>query len=300
MSATEPLVSIGLPVRNGEQDLPAVIESVLAQDYPHLELVICDNASTDGTEALCRKLAAADSRIVYHRHPVNVGLFNNFNSAARLARGEYFRWIGDDDTLAPDYVSRCMQVYRDDPRLVLVTTQINYVSSDGTSETAEYLGTALASDDPAERFAEMLRLLNESYATIDPLYGLMRRATLVGIERHNMYAEDQVLAARLALAGPWRHIPEILATRRRDPEKSSAVARKNGVPVWQIRAATLLQSRELLRHVAAAKLTEEQRRRVVAAVRRFYVRRQQAILARRVRRLARTAGRLVSTERSKA
>src|SRR5690606_25435394 len=199
----------GPPAGHADPARQALIEAVPAQAYPNVELVICDNASTDGTEELCRTMAAADSRIVYHRHPVNVGLFNNFNSAARLARGEYFRWIGDDDTLAPDYVSRCMQVYRDDPRLVLVTTQINYVSSDGTSETAEYHGTALASDDPAERFAEMLRLLNESYATIDPLYGLMRRATLVGIERHNMYAEDQVLAARLALAGPWRHIPEI-------------------------------------------------------------------------------------------
>lgn len=298
MSTAEPLVSIGLPVRNGEQDLPAVVESVLAQDYPRLELVICDNASTDGTEALCRKLAAADSRIVYHRHPVNVGLFNNFNSTARLARGEFFRWIGDDDTLAPHYVSRCVQAYLDDPRLVLVTTQINYLSSDGRSESGEYHGTALSSDDPAERFTEMLRLLNESYATIDPLYGLMRRSTLVGIERHNMYAEDQVLAARLALAGPWRHLPEILATRHRDPEKSAAVARKNGVPVWQIRAATLLQSRELLRHVEAADLTEDQRRRAAAAVRRFYVRRQQTILARRVRRLARTAGRLAPANRS--
>ena len=298
MSATEPLVSIGLPVRNGEQDLPAVIESVLAQDYPHQELVICDNASTDGTEALCRKLAAADSRIVYHRHPVNVGLFNNFNSAARIAKGEYFRWIGDDDTLAPTYVSRCVEAYLDDPRLVLVTTQIEYLTSDGQSEIGEYHGTALSSDDPAERFTEMLRLLNESYATIDPLYGLMRRSTLVGIDRHNMYAEDQVLAARLALAGPWRHIPDVLATRRRDPEKSTVVARKNGVPVWQIRAATLLQSRELLRHVNAADLTDDQRRRAAAAVRRFYLRRQEVIVRRRIRRLTRTAARVVSPNRS--
>ena len=84
---SDALVSIGLPVRNGADRLEEVVWSVLAQEHDHLELVICDNASTDDTEEVSRALAKADSRIVYHRHPENVGLLNNFVSAIRLAKG---------------------------------------------------------------------------------------------------------------------------------------------------------------------------------------------------------------------
>ena len=84
------LVSVGLPVRNGADRIEPVVTSVLNQDHENLELVICDNDSTDDTEELCRSLAAKDGRVVYHRHPVNVGLHNNYVSTLRLATGGVF------------------------------------------------------------------------------------------------------------------------------------------------------------------------------------------------------------------
>ena len=71
-------VSIGLPVRNAGDRIADVVRSVLAQDHQNLELLITDNASTDGTEEVCRELARSDSRIAYHRQPQNIGLLNNF------------------------------------------------------------------------------------------------------------------------------------------------------------------------------------------------------------------------------
>src|SRR5262245_55907722 len=97
MRQADTLVSVGLPVRNGAQTLRAVVSSVLTQDHELLELVICDNASTDGTEELCRELARGDKRIVYHRQPRNIGILNNFTYTMRLARGTFFRWLGDSD-----------------------------------------------------------------------------------------------------------------------------------------------------------------------------------------------------------
>ncbi len=102
-----------------------MISSVLAQDHERLELVISDNASTDGTEELCRDLASDDSRIVYHRQPRNIGLLNNFVHAMRLAKGTFFRWVGDNDWLAPQL--RVALLWTRSPRtvrLILVTTQI--------------------------------------------------------------------------------------------------------------------------------------------------------------------------------
>ena len=291
MSNPGTLVSIGLPVRNAGSRVADVVRSVLAQDHANVELLITDNASTDDTEEVCRELAKNDDRIAYHRQPRNIGLMNNFGYAIGAAKGTYFRWIGDDDRLAPDFVSRCLDVFEEDPRLLLVTTGISYLGPDGTAESAAYRGTALASDDPVDRFVEMLRLLNESHLVIDPLYGMSRRATVAAIPRRNMLREDEVFATKLALAGPWRHIPDVLAERVWRTERLSAVARRLDVPSWQWRFATVLQAREMLRWLRMVELTGEQRRRARAAVYRMYVTRQSRVAERRARKLVQLAHR---------
>ena len=289
-----PLVSVCLPTYNGVSRVEAVVRSVLAQDHADLELVISDNASTDGTEELCRSLAAEDPRIVYHRNPVNVGLLNNFIGAGRLARGEFFRWVGDDDWLAPNCLSRGVDAFAEDPRLILVTSQVDYTGPDGVTETAPYPGTALRSDDPLVRLTEMLRLLNESHLIIDPLYGLVRREPVVRIGRRNMLREDEVFATKLALAGPWGHVPEVLAKRNWKHESPSVLVRRLDVPRWQAHFATTLQCREMLLWVRDYDgLTEEQRRRATLEIGRMYARRQQIVATRRARKLVRMARGLV-------
>src|SRR5690606_30802510 len=223
--------------------LEGVIRSVLAQDHEELELIVSDNASTDGTEELCRDLAATDPRIVYHRHPENVGLLNNFIQAARMSRGAYVRWIGDDDRLDPSCVSRGLAAFAADPRVVLVTTQVAYTGPAGVTRTAPHDGTALGADDPGTAFAATLRLLTETYLLIDPLYGMLRRPLAVGIPRRNMLREDEVYACKLALAGPWAHVPEVLAHRNWRAERITGVARRLGVPPWQAHLANTLQCR---------------------------------------------------------
>ena len=298
MPSTDALVSVCLPVRNGAHRLEKVIRSVLAQNHDNLELVISDNASTDGTEELCRDLARGDARITYHRQPENVGLLNNFIAAMRLARGPFFRWVGDDDWLAPNCVSRCLKEFAADDRLILVTMQVSFVGVDGTTETAPYRGHALSSHDPVERFAEMLRLLNRSYLLIDPLYGLMRRAAIVPIPRRNMLREDQIFAGKMALAGPWGHVNEVLGQRGWRDETRPELARRLGVPAWHAHAATALQCRELLRYAGTADLDPAQRLRVRAAVVQWYLGRHQRTMAGRGRRLAGLAGRLVVSRRT--
>jgi hypothetical protein len=298
MSAlSDVLVSIGLPVRNGADRLEEVVWSVLAQDHERIELVISDNASTDATEQVCRELARADRRIRYHRHPENVGLLNNFRHAMQVANGVFFRWIGDDDWLAPDCVSRGLEVFAADDRLILVTTQVAYTGADGTTRTAPYHGTRLGSDDPVERFVEMLRLLNESYLLIDPLYGLMRREPVAAIPRRNMLHEDEVFAAKLALAGPWGHVPEVLAQRHWRSETPGTLAQRLGVPSWQTRVMNLLQCREMLRWLDQAGLTPPQRRAARAAVGHMYLRRQRRTATHRSRKLVRLAAGLLPPAR---
>lgn len=288
--ADGPAMTIALPVRNGAGTVAGVIESVLAQTRADLELVISDNASTDATQEICRAYASADPRVVYQRHPSNVGLLTNFASAAARASGTYVRWIGDDDLLEPGYVGSVLDVFAEDERRVLVSTQIVYRDDRGV-ETLDstYQPAAMASPDPVERFSELLRVATSGFARLDPLYGAMRRE-LATLPRKNMCREDQVFAARLALAGPWGHVAAPLAHRCRQDGPASAVAELLGVPAWQSHVRVVLQCRALSRCVAAAGLDRGQRARARAAIVVFYARDKQHTARRAAARIGRLAG----------
>ncbi|MEU8244843.1 glycosyltransferase family A protein [Nonomuraea sp. NPDC048916] len=295
MRFADTLVSVGLPVYNGAGRLEKVVASVLAQDHPNIELVICDNASTDATEEICRDLAAGDSRIVYHRQPENIGQVPNFTDAIDRATGEFYRWAGDDNWLAPDYVSRCLRLFAEDERLLLVTTQQAYTGPDGTTSTASYTGTGYLADDPVDRFAESLRMLNEDPLAMDPLYSLMRRERVRAVKRGRIILrEDEIFAARMALAGPWGHVPEILAGRGWEAQRLVDIARKIGAPAWHVRFSTLLQCWELCRALDEADLSPRQRRRGQAIVAGMYLRRHRTTAARRGRKLLTMGATLVN------
>lgn len=280
------LVSVCLPVRNGADRIGKVVRSVLAQHHSPIELVISDNASTDGTEEICRELAKSDQRVVYQRHATNIGLLNNFVSAMRRSSGTFFRWVGDDDWLAPNCISRSLEAFAEDDRRILVTTGVAYIGPDASTRADNrYDGARLSSVDPVVRFTELMRLLNESPWFVDPLYGLMRRGPVAAIPRRNMVREDEVFATKLALAGPWGHVPEVLVHRSVKTERIGDVTRRLGVPSWQAHVASTLQCRETLRWLPHAGLTREQQRRARSAVAWMYLRRQRRTYAHRSRKL---------------
>ena len=75
-----PKISIGMPVYNGENYLERAIECVLAQTFEDFELILCDNASTDRTRAICVTYAARDKRVRCIRHEENIGAAANLRS----------------------------------------------------------------------------------------------------------------------------------------------------------------------------------------------------------------------------
>src|SRR5215212_2547350 len=105
-----PQVSLGVPVYNGEKYLAEALESLLQQDYADFEIIISDNASTDGTEEICRNFAGRDKRIRYYRNETNIGASPNYNRTFELARGRYFKWCAHDDVCLPAFVRRAAEV----------------------------------------------------------------------------------------------------------------------------------------------------------------------------------------------
>jgi glycosyltransferase involved in cell wall biosynthesis len=104
MNFSSPVVSIGLPVYNGERYLVAALDSLLGQTFGEFELIVSDNASTDRTGEICREYANRDSRVRYFRQANNIGALNNFRFVFEESRGEFFLWAACDDLWSPDFV----------------------------------------------------------------------------------------------------------------------------------------------------------------------------------------------------
>jgi hypothetical protein len=98
-----------------------------------------------------------------------------------------------------------------------------------------------------------------------------------------------VFAAKLALAGPWAHVPDVTTQRGWKPESLSSLARRLDVPLWQAHFANTLQCREIVRWLNECGLDQQQRKRATLAVARMYARRKQTLVVHRSRKLLRIA-----------
>jgi glycosyltransferase involved in cell wall biosynthesis len=209
-----PSVSVGLPVYNAERYLRVAIESILNQTLRDWELVICDNASTDGTEAICREYAARDPRIRYHRLPANIGAANNFRRVFELSRGRYFKWIACDDTCEPAFLERCKRVLDESPDTVLCSTKASIIDQDGRL-IERY---ADRQDLPQARASDRFIVSRDQDGWCIAVYGLMRADVLRRTAVMGNYAgSDVVLLAEISLHGRFAELPEYLLSRRSHP-----------------------------------------------------------------------------------
>lgn len=103
-----PLISIALCTYNGERFLQQQLDSLLAQDYPRLEIIAVDDASADGTARILLDLAARDGRVKVYVNPSNLGFARNFERALTLCAGDWIAPCDQDDLWHPEKLSRLM------------------------------------------------------------------------------------------------------------------------------------------------------------------------------------------------
>lgn len=210
-------VSIGLPVYNGENFLATAVDSVLRQSFCDWELIISDNASTDGTERLCQDYAASEPRITYIRQPENVGAAPNFNATFHLACGEYFQWLAHDDYLHPQWLEKCVDVLDHNSEAELV-----YGQELGVDDAGAIMGKRpyLQANAQPTRVARMYAILGNDRGS-PAIFGLMRRATLQRTHLIGGYdASDQVLLVDLAMQGEFVELPDWLYFHREHDQRS--------------------------------------------------------------------------------
>jgi glycosyltransferase involved in cell wall biosynthesis len=229
-----PRVSIGLPVYNGEKYLAETLESLLAQTLDDFDIVICDNASTDRTAAICRSYQASDVRIRCFRNERNLGAVANFNRVFELCGAPLFHGGACDDLYEPTFLERCVDALDRDSEVVLSHTRTKLIGENGEplaldprrncyiDSYGDFKGTSgdvmrpqplhiAEAPSPAARFREVLWLMGWSL----PLSGVIRRQALLATPLYANYSgADKVLLAELALKGRFYEIGDELFAKR--------------------------------------------------------------------------------------
>lgn len=177
MTAPGPLVSILIPAYN-ERFFPQALESALAQTYPHIEIVVCDDCPGRAIEQAVER--AASSRVRYIRNPARRGFGANFTQCFALARGEFIKFLNDDDRLRPRCVETLARVLASNPAVMLATSRRCVIDQDGR-ECADIAPTEPVSHVSALMLGRELGdfvLVNSLNLIGEPSTAMFRRAQL--------------------------------------------------------------------------------------------------------------------------
>ena len=218
VAAAYPRVVAGVPVYNGQDHLAATLDALLAQDYPNLEILVSDNASTDDTARIGREYAEAHASITYVRQPHNLGAAGNFDYLRQEAEGTYFFWAGAHDLWGPRFTSALVDLLERDPALIVAYPAGRFLEPDGTP--AERMGTphSFTNRSAAVRYVRMV-----IHRSLYMLYGVFRLAALKPMTfwEHCM-GPDLMQVNHLAIRGTIAGLDEELFYMRRGENYGSA------------------------------------------------------------------------------
>jgi glycosyltransferase involved in cell wall biosynthesis len=203
------MLTIGLPVYNGEKSLKTAIDSLLSQTYRDFVLHVSDNASTDGTPLICQGAAERDSRVVWTRQPKNIGAEENFRFVLQNSHTPFFMWAAHDDYWKDTFVEKNLALLLNDP---LATASISKVAfqRDGVQVYLSQSTHALK-----ESVSDNLHDFFRNPADASRLYAVHRTEAL---KRSRpaiapFHAMDWLIVALTLLEGHYLEWPEVLLYR---------------------------------------------------------------------------------------
>lgn len=167
-----PSASIAIPTRNRETYLRAAVESALAAAGPNDQIVVSDNASTDGTAEYLRSVH--DPRLTIVRQAHDLGMVGNWNACLGAARGELFLMLSDDDTLEREAIDALAPPLAD-PHVAFSYGRARVIDETGAERTLGHIGPA------RESGASFVHAWFASARTLYPCALMVRRGDLVAV-----------------------------------------------------------------------------------------------------------------------
>lgn len=230
----EPLVSIVMPTYKTEH-LHQALESALNQTYRNLEILICDDCPTDAIENIAREYGQFDPRVRYLRNPdagKDIGRLNHV-LCMKEARGEYIKFLNDDDLLDIECVERMLKAFSDYPDISLVTSKRQRIDQHG-SPLADIAATQapVAADSMIEGLSLGTALMLSQINFVgEPSTVLFRRDDMIEVtpdfmsldEQPIAWASDVAIFLNLALRGNTVYLIQPLSSFRIHGEQTQVL-----------------------------------------------------------------------------
>lgn len=230
MSTIRTKLTLAIPVYNDARYIEATVLSAAAQGA---EVVVYDNASTDGTSDIVAALAARLENVSHIRHPQNIGAFANFKAALDQSKTPYFSWIGSHDLLSPDYAARIIETIEKESDAILAAGTIEGIDEDG-QPTGEVTKTKWATTSkgrpPLYRAGACATGLRRDCSIF---YGVWRTQKLreVWFDQPCL-GFDRILLVRAAAAGEIIYVPDpVFYARNLDKSRDAKTDRDRRVAV---------------------------------------------------------------------
>ena len=227
-----PLVSVVTPCYNQAHFLRDAIESILAQTYPRIELVVVDDGSLDNTAVV-----VADYPLARCVRQGNRGVAEARNVGFGVTNGEYILFVDADDRLAPNAVQTHLRCFAEHPTAGFVVGAIENITSDGS-----YRGTPHSPVLESEQYEHLLRA-NHIANTIAVMFRRSVFEALGGFTGYFSPAEDYELLLRAARAFPSAHHSTVVAYYRRHATNTS----RKGVIMLQAMRRVMRSQREVVK-----------------------------------------------------
>lgn len=231
-----PVVSICMPVYNGEEYLVSALDSVLAQTYQSYELIISDNGSDDKTQEICNRYCALDPRIRYVRHESNHSVHWNFNFVAQNAKGRFMTWFAHDDILEPDFISESANHLVQHSETVLVSCDFQIIDEIGTEIRVEKIEKIRKNVKWKNRQIEFFK--NPNLNVYYCIYGMMRtdvcQSIMISIKEPRIVTGMEFsILARFAVTGEIESIPKVLRKYRKHATSVYSTESAAAAKVWK-------------------------------------------------------------------
>jgi glycosyltransferase involved in cell wall biosynthesis len=223
-----PVVSVLIPVFNGEMFLAECLESVLAQDYDDYEVLISDDGSTDGSTAVIQRYARCDGRIRWWRNPRNLGIGGNFNACLKAAQGDFLKYVlQDDKLLEPSALRQMVTTLESDLSVSLVVSASQLI--DAQSRLIQ-VRNAFGRSGVREGKEVIVHCLAENANVIgEPSLALFRKSQAArGFDDQLKQLLDLEMWFHLLEQGRFAFIANPLCAFRQHPAQQTAVNRNSG------------------------------------------------------------------------